>query len=121
MVLKVGAGKPVAATLKLPLVPTTKVVLFALVKAGAWFTVRVKLCMEAAEQALVAVIVIGYVPPVLAAGVPLRRPEELRVTPLGKAPVSLNVGAGTPEATTWKLPLVPAVNAVLFALVIAGG
>jgi hypothetical protein len=77
--------------------------------------------MAAGEQALVAVSVIGYVPPVPAAGVPLRRPAELRVTPLGKAPVSLNVGAGTPEAIAWKLPFVPTANVVLFALEIAGG
>lgn len=34
-VLNVGAGDPFAVTLKLPLVPTTKVVFAALVKLGA--------------------------------------------------------------------------------------
>jgi hypothetical protein len=38
----VGAGKPVAETVKEPREPRTKVALFALVMAGAWFTVRVK-------------------------------------------------------------------------------
>ena len=34
-VLNVGAGEPFAVTAKLPLVPTTNVVVFALVKLGA--------------------------------------------------------------------------------------
>ena len=38
-----GVGKPVVVTVKLPAVPTVKVVLLALVMAGAWVTVRVKL------------------------------------------------------------------------------
>ena len=38
-----GVGDPVAVTVKLPAVPTANVVLFALVIAGAWFTVNVKL------------------------------------------------------------------------------
>jgi hypothetical protein len=44
----------------------------------------------------------------------------LNVTPLGNAPVSLNVGAGLPVAVTGKVPAVPTVNVALFALVIAG-
>ena len=43
--LSVGVGTPVAVTVKLPAVPTVKVVLLALVMAGAWvawLTVRVK-------------------------------------------------------------------------------
>jgi len=42
------------------------------------------------------------------------------VTPLGSAPVSVKVGVGVPVVVTVKLPAVPAVNVVLFALVIAG-
>ena len=40
-----------------PLVPTVKVALFALVIAGAWFTVRVKLCVAFGFTPLFAVIV----------------------------------------------------------------
>jgi hypothetical protein len=39
------AGKPEAVSWKLPLMPTVNVVLFALVIAGASFTVKVKLCV----------------------------------------------------------------------------
>ena len=39
----VGIGKPVVVTVNVPAVLTTNVVLFALVIAGAWSTVRVKL------------------------------------------------------------------------------
>ena len=41
--LNVGAGKPVAVTVNEPAVFTTNEALFALVMAGDWFTVRVKL------------------------------------------------------------------------------
>ena len=43
-----------------------------------------------------------------------------KVTPLGRAPVSLNDGVGVPVVVTVKLPAVPAVNVVALALVIAG-
>jgi hypothetical protein len=42
------------------------------------------------------------------------------VTPLGSVPVSRSDGVGVPVAVTVKLPAVPTVNVVLFALVIAG-
>jgi hypothetical protein len=42
------------------------------------------------------------------------------VTPPGSAPVSVRVGVGDPVVVTVKLPAVPTVNVVLFALVIAG-
>ena len=76
--------------------------------------------MAFGETPFEAVIVIGYVPPVPAAGVTLSRPAELKVTPLGKLPVSVNVGVGKPLAVTVKEPAVPTVNVVLFALVNAG-
>ena len=56
-----------------------------------------------------------------AAGVPLSAPVvALSVTPLGSAPVSVNVGAGEPVAVTVNDPAVPTVKVVLLALVIAG-
>jgi len=120
--LSVGLGNPVVVTVKLPGAPTVKVALFALVMAGAWSTVSVKLCTAFGTAPFAAVIMMGYVPPVPAAGVPLSRPlVELRVTPVGSGPVSLNVGAGKPVAVTLNDPAVPTVNVVLFALVIVGG
>jgi hypothetical protein len=41
----VGVGKPVAVTVNVPAAPVVNVVLLALVMAGAWFTVSVKLCV----------------------------------------------------------------------------
>jgi hypothetical protein len=72
---------------------------------------------------LLAVIVIGYVPAVPVAGVPLSVAVPLftnNVTPFGSVPVSLSDGVGAPVVVTVKLPAVPTVNVVLFALVIAG-
>src|SRR5207245_1028663 len=89
--------------------------------AGAWFTVRVKLWVALAPTPLAAVKVMGYVPAVPAAGVPLRTPvPALNVTPPGNVPVSLKVGAGKPVAVTVNEPAVPTVNVVLLALVMAG-
>ena len=53
--LSVGVGKPVAATVNVPAVPTVKVVLAALVIAGAPFTVSVKLCTAFEPIPLLAV------------------------------------------------------------------
>ena len=41
-----------AVTVKLPAVPTVKVVLLALVMAGAWFTVRVKVWVASGAHAV---------------------------------------------------------------------
>jgi hypothetical protein len=58
--VRVGVGVPVAVTVKEPAPPTVKVVLLALVMAGAWFawlTVRVNVCVAAVPTPLLAVIV----------------------------------------------------------------
>lgn len=69
-----------------------------------------------------AVITIGYVPPVPAAGVPLSTPVDvLKFTPFGTAPDSEKVVAGVPVAVTVNEPAVPTSKVRLFALVIAGG
>ena len=54
------------------------------------------------------------------AGVPLRTPVALKLTPLGNGPLALKVGAGNPVAVAVKLPKLPSVKLTLFALVIAG-
>src|ERR1035438_6561454 len=69
---------------------------------------------------LVAPIVMEYVPPVPAAGVPLSTPPELSVTPAGSAPVSLKVDAGKPEAVTVKVPELPVLKVAWFRLVMEG-
>jgi hypothetical protein len=118
----VAAGNPLAVTVKLPAVPTVNVALLALVMAGGWSMVSVKLCVAAVPTPFVAVNVRLYVPPVPAAGVPLNTPvDALKVTPFGNAPDSLSVDAGNPPAVIVKLPAVPTVNVALLALVIAGG
>ena len=47
-------------TVKVPAVPTVKVVALALVMAGASLTVRVKFCVALGATPLLAVIVMGY-------------------------------------------------------------
>ena len=55
------------------------------------------------------------------AGVPLSTwVPALKVTPLGNAPDSLNVGAGMPVVVTVNEPGIPTPNVVLLALVIVG-
>jgi hypothetical protein len=62
------------------------------------------------------------VPKVPAAGVPLNvLVAELNVTPVGSVPVCVTVGTGTPVVVTVKVPALPTVKVVAFALVIAGG
>ena len=48
-------------------------------------------------------------------------PRIAKVTPDGKAPVSLIDGVGLPVVVTVKAPAVPTVKAAVLALVIAGG
>jgi hypothetical protein len=115
--LIVGVGLPVAVTVNVPRVPVAKVVLLALVMAGAWFTVSVKFCVAAAPMPLVAVKEIGKVPDCV--GVPDNLPPE-NVTPVGRVPDSLIVGVGKPVAVTVNVLKVPVANVVLLALVIAG-
>jgi hypothetical protein len=50
----VGVGDPVVVTVKLPAVPTVNVALFALVIAGTWFTVNVKLWLAGLPTPLLA-------------------------------------------------------------------
>src|SRR5712691_10625288 len=102
-----------------------KVVLIALVIAGAWLIVSVKFCVGEEPAAFVAVKVMAYVPPVPAFGVPESVPVPLplstKVTPPGSAtPPRAIDGAGNPVVVTVNVPGVPTVNVVLFALVIAG-
>jgi hypothetical protein len=125
--VKDGVGVPVAVTENVPAAPTVKVVLLALVITGAAlgvFTVSVKLWVAGVATPFVAVIVIEYVPPLPEAGVPLRvavpLPLSLKVTPLGRAPVSVNDGDGKPVVNTVNDAEAPVLNVVLLGLVMAG-
>jgi len=65
-------------------------------------------------------------PPVPTAGVPDRvavpSPLSVKLTPVGKvAPPSDNDGSGKPLVVTEKVPKLPTVKVVLFALVMPGG
>jgi hypothetical protein len=55
----VGAGEPVAVTVKDPDPPTVNVVLFALVMRGVWPTVNVKLWVATDPTPFEAEIVMG--------------------------------------------------------------
>src|SRR5688572_22464593 len=119
--LKLGAGKPVAVGVYVFAAPATKVVVAAPLMPGAWFTVSVKLCDAAEPTPLLALSVSEYVPPLPPAGVPESTPVVVfSVTPLGRLPVTPNVGAGSPDAVTVKLPALPTVNVLELAEVIAG-
>ena len=120
-----GVGAPVVVTAKLPAAPIVNVVLLALVIAGTWFTVRVKLWLAAAPTPFLAVIVSEYVPAVPDAGAPFSVavpfPLSTNVTPLGSAPVSVRDGVGVPVVVTVKkLSGEPTKNVVLLALVMPG-
>jgi len=88
---------------------------------GASSTVSVKFWVAFEPTPFAAVMTIAYVLPVPAAGVPLSTPVVVfKVTPDGKAPVSLNIGAGKPVAVTVKVPPVPTVNVAIVPLVNTG-
>src|SRR6266542_2234124 len=127
MFIDAPVGKPVVVTVNVPAVPTLNVALLALVMAGGWLTVRVKLCVAFGVTPLFAVMVIGYVPPVPGSGVPasVAVPSLLltNVTPLGSAPVSLmliDALVGKPVVVTVNVPATPVWNVVALPLVMAG-
>ena len=93
-----------------------------LVIDGAATTLNVNDCVAFGNVPLLAVMVIGELP--AAAAIPeivaVPFPLSVKFTPPGKAPVLLKAAVGLPVDVTVKVPLVPAVNVTLFALVIAG-
>jgi hypothetical protein len=121
---RAAVGTPVVVTVNDPAEPAVNVVLLAEVMAGAWSTFRVNDWVALGLTPLLAVMVIGYDPPVPPAGVPdsvaVPSPLSLKVTPLGRFPLSVSAGAGGPVVVTVKVPAEPAVNVVLLAEVMAG-
>src|SRR5271155_4227180 len=116
--LKVGAGLPVAVTVKVPAWPWVKVVELAEVMVGASSTVRVKAWVASGESPLVASMVIGKLPDWV--GSPESTPALVRVTPFGSDPVSVKVGEGTPVAVKVKVSAEPSKKVVVLAEVISG-
>ena len=119
--VKVGAGKPVAVTVKVPAVPTVKVGELPEVMAGAWSTVSVKLWVAFGSDAVGG----GDGDRVGPAGAGCRGAGQdtggrVRVTPPGSVPVSVKVGAGKPVAVTVKVPAVPTVKVVALPEVMDG-
>jgi hypothetical protein len=124
-VIGATVGNPVVVTVNVPALPTAKVVVLALVIAGAWPTVSVKTCVAFGSTPLLAVIVSKYEPPLAAPGVPLRvavpLPLSVKVTPVGSAPFSVTVPTtGDPLIVTVNVPALPTVNVAVLPLVIAG-
>ena len=117
-----GVGEPVVVTVNVPAVPRTNVVLFALVIAGAWPTVNVKLCTAFDPTPFDAVNVIGNEPPCV--GVPESVPVPLwlstKLTPVGSVPLSEILAVGKAVVVTVNVPAIPVLNVVLFALVMTG-
>ncbi len=79
------------------------VVVVVVVVPAAW-TVSVKDCVAAVPIPLAAVRVSGKVP--VTVGVPLSTPPT-KVTPVGRAPDSVMVGVGVPDATGVNVPAEP--------------
>jgi hypothetical protein len=93
-----------------------------LVIVGAAITFSVKDCVAFGVTPLLAVIVMGEdpvdvaVPEIVAVPLPL----SWKVTVPGKLPTSVSTGTGAPVVVTENVPLAPAVNVTLLALVIVG-
>src|SRR5215469_1863026 len=99
-----GPGYPVDVRLTLDSVPTVNVALDGDVITVGWSTITKNACVASGAMPLLAVTVIGYRPPASGAGVPDSVPSWLSVTPAGKFPASVNVGAGRPLAMKVKEP-----------------
>ena len=90
--------------------------------AGAWPTTIVRLWVAFGAMLLAAVMSRVIVP--VAVGVPDSRavplPLSTKVSPAGRAPVSVIAGVGEPVVVTAKAPAVPRVKSAAAALVMVG-
>src|SRR5258708_23610985 len=115
-----GVGDPLVVTVNVPAAPTWNVTAFALVNAGALFTVSGKFCGAFGLTPFCAVNVMANVPD--AVGVPLSVPVPLpllrNVTPAGKVPISVMLGVGDPRVVVLNVSAAPTWNVTAFALVI---
>ena len=117
-----AVGLPVEVTVNVPAAPWLKVAVLAEVMVGAACTVKVKDCTASEPTPLEASNLIGYTPP--AVGVPARvavpLPLLVKVTPVGRVPLSAMEGVGVPVDVTVKVPAVPLVKVLLAAEVMVG-
>ena len=111
--------------MKVPAAPTVKVVLAALVKAGASLIVRAKVWAASGLMPLAAARSREYTPPSPPAGVPARvavlSPLSVKDRLAGSVPVRVIALMGKPVVVTSNVPALPTVKVVLAALVMAGG
>ncbi len=109
---------------KVNAVPWVAVAVAALIIDGAWSTVNVNFWVTV-ENELAAEMVSEYTPPWPTPAVPARLavplPLSTQLSPCGRAPASVNAGAGAPVAFTVKLNADPTVAVADAAVVIAGG
>ena len=111
-----------ATTVKEPAAWAVKLAAAALVKAGGFCTLSVRVCVASVPTPLLAFSVRVRVPAVPAAGVPEITPVvALSVRPSGRLPaVMLKDGAGKPEAASVKLPAAASRKFAVVALVMVG-
>jgi len=115
----VGTGNPMALRVNEPSTPFVKVALAGEVMTGAESTVSVKDWATGVPIPFDTVIVTGKTP--FWVGVPQSTPVEVRVTPVGRVPVLLNVGTGVPVAVRVNEPKVSSVKVVEAGEVSTGG
>ncbi len=120
-----GYAPGAIVTVKLLFCPKVKVAVLVLLIAGAWLTVNTKVWVAFGKNPFDAVKFRLYVPPVPAAGVPLRvavpSPLLTKETPFGNAePFEIVGGIGMPVVVIVKEPALPTVNVVAATLVMAG-
>ena len=120
----VGVGLPVAVTVKEPADPTVKVVALAEVMAGAESTVRVKDWVASGLHAVGGGDGDRVGAAGARAGVPARvavpSPLSTKVTPVGRAPVSVSEAVGLPVDGHGEGPGDPSVKVALVAEVMRG-
>ncbi len=110
---------------KLLFVPTTKVVLFTLVKYGSGVTTdKVKVCVAAGATPFVAVMVKEKLAGVPESGKPTRVAVpsvlSMKESQLGSVPEVFNEAVGVPIVRTVKIDSAPTIKLVLAAVVIVG-
>lgn len=119
--LSAGRGWPVPVTSANPAVPMTKNAVPPNTSIeGAWaVTTSAKSCVAAGLTPLSAVMTRSYVPALLPLGEPASVPL-LKLTPLGRFPLSMIVGAGNPVAVKLNVSPCSTGNVYVELFVMAG-
>ena len=121
--VRLGVGAPLARTVKLNVDPTVAAALVPVLIDGRALTVSTNAWVTVPTE-FVAVSVIGYTPPAVVDGLPLKVAVPLmlvrNVIPEGSLPDSLRIVGSTPRVVTLKFSVVPAVAVAAAALVNEG-